>query len=205
MSPARKDARIKLLDAALALVRTKGFAATTVDELCQAAGVTKGAFFHHFKSKEYLGVAASRHWGDVIRPLFDAAPYHAPEDPRDRLLAYLEFRKALLDGPLPEITCYAGTTVQETYVTFPAIRDAAAETITAHAATLEPEIEAAMARYGAPAGITPRGLALHTQAVLQGAFVLAKALDDPKIAADSIDHLARYISRLFAKPEETAP
>jgi TetR/AcrR family transcriptional regulator, transcriptional repressor for nem operon len=205
MAPTRKDARAKLLDAALATVRAKGFAATTVDDLCRAAGVTKGAFFHHFHSKEELGVAAARHWGNVTTPLFAAAPYHAPEDARDRLLAYLEFRKTLLDGPLPEITCFAGTTVQEAYATYPAIRDACGEVIAGHAATLEPDFEAAIARYGAPEGVTARSLALHTQAVLQGAFILAKALDDPGVAADSIDHLGRYLANLFPKPEETMP
>ncbi|HET9069532.1 MAG TPA: helix-turn-helix domain-containing protein, partial [Amaricoccus sp.] len=41
--PPNKDARTKLLDAAMSVIRAKGFAATSVDELCQAAGVTKGA------------------------------------------------------------------------------------------------------------------------------------------------------------------
>ena len=44
---------------------------------------------------------------------------------------------------------------------------------------------------------TAKSLALHTQAVLQGAFILAKAKDDAKIAAASIDHLSRYIQFLF--------
>ena len=59
-SPARVprgEARARLIEAARSLVRRKGFAATSVDDLCVAAGVTKGAFFHHFASKEALGVA----------------------------------------------------------------------------------------------------------------------------------------------------
>ncbi len=44
-----------------------------------------------------------------------------------------------------------------------------------------------------------RSLALHTQAVLQGAFILAKAKGGPEVAADSIDHLKRYVSLLFGK------
>ena len=58
-SPERGSARTRLLEAARDIVRTKGFAATTVDDLCRAADVTKGAFFHHFASKDALGVAAA--------------------------------------------------------------------------------------------------------------------------------------------------
>ena len=57
----RVNAKQKLLDAAFALIRERGFSATTVDALCERAGVTKGAFFHHFKSKDELGVAAAEH------------------------------------------------------------------------------------------------------------------------------------------------
>jgi TetR/AcrR family transcriptional repressor of nem operon len=53
-SPATANARDRLLDASLRLVRERGYNATSVDEFCQAAGVTKGAFFHHFRSKEEL-------------------------------------------------------------------------------------------------------------------------------------------------------
>jgi AcrR family transcriptional regulator len=52
-------ARQKLLDATLALIRKKGYSSTSVDELCAQAGVTKGAFFHHFKSKDALAIAAA--------------------------------------------------------------------------------------------------------------------------------------------------
>jgi hypothetical protein len=46
-----RNARDRLLNAAVCIVRQKGYHATSVDELCAAANVTKGAFFHHFKSK----------------------------------------------------------------------------------------------------------------------------------------------------------
>ena len=77
---------------------TSGYEATSVDDLCRAAGVTKGAFFHHFKSKEELAVAAAAHWSAVTGALFAAAPYHAYEDPLDQLIAYIDFRAALLEG-----------------------------------------------------------------------------------------------------------
>jgi TetR/AcrR family transcriptional regulator, transcriptional repressor for nem operon len=203
-STAKTDARTRLLDAALSVIRARGYSATSVDELCAAAGFTKGAFFHHFKSKDELGVAAADHWSATTGAVFADAPYHAHAAPLDRVLGYLEFRKALLQGGVPEFTCLVGTMVQETYATSPAIRQACERSITGHAATLEADIEAAIRERNMAADWTAKSLALHTQAVLHGAFILAKATGGAEIAADSIDHLRRYIELLFGVGTEPA-
>ncbi len=197
-SPAKPDARSKLLEAALSLIRVKGYSATSVEELCTAAGVTKGAFFHHFKNKDELGVAAANHWSKMTGDLFAQAPYHEPADALERVLAYLDFRKALLQGGVPDFTCLVGTMVQETYETSPAIREACERSITGHAATLQADIETAMRERNMAPDWTAMSLALHTQAVIQGAFILAKAIGGAEVAADSIDHLRRYIEILFS-------
>src|SRR5262247_4946350 len=85
----RHSARDKILNAALMVIRAKGYAATTVDDLCAASHVTKGAFFHHFKSKVDLAVAAAEHWSKVTGELFERAPYHDHADPLERVLGYL--------------------------------------------------------------------------------------------------------------------
>jgi len=190
-----------LLDAALALVRAQGYAATSVDELCRAAGVTKGAFFHHFKSKDELAVAAARHWSEVTGALFAAAPYHDHADPLDRVLAYIDFRAALIEGAPAAFTCFAGTLVQEAFAANDEIRAACAASIFGHAATLEADIEAARARHCIEGDWTAKSLALHTQAVLQGAFILAKAQGGPEVARAMAAHLKRYVQLLFAKGE----
>jgi TetR/AcrR family transcriptional regulator, transcriptional repressor for nem operon len=199
------QAKEKLLTSALSVIRTKGYSGTTVDELCAAAGVTKGAFFHHFSSKEALGVAAADYWSEFTGALFAAAPYHDLADPLDRVLAYIDFRRQLLAGELPDYTCLVGTMVQETYLTAPAIRDACHASIEGHALTLAPDIQAAMdARRMRDTGWTAESLALHTQVVLQGAFILAKAEDSVSVAIDSVNHLKRYVTLLFSRPEEKA-
>ena len=185
------------MDAAVATIREKGFSATSVDELCKRAGVTKGAFFHHFDSKQALGVAAARHWDEMTSEFFAAQDYHAHQDPLQRVLGYIDFRKSILQGPVSEFTCLVGTMVQEVYDTAPAIRDAVDITISRHAARLEADIAEAIEHYGIEAEWTAESLALHTQAVLQGAFILAKAKGGPEVAADSVDHLKRYVSLLF--------
>lgn len=199
-SPERGAARTRLLEAARDVIRAQGFAATTVDDLCRAAAVTKGAFFHHFASKEALGVAAASFWAETTSGFFAAAPYHDHADPLDRVLGYVAFRREIIEGELPQFTCLVGTMTQEVYGSHPAIRDACAASIFGHAASLEPDIAAAMAARGMDADWTAASLAAHTQAVLQGAFILAKATGDAAVARDSVDHLRRYIELLFCPP-----
>ena len=190
------NARDKILAAALKLIRTKGYAATTVDDLCRAAGVTKGAFFHHFEGKEASAVAAADLWSETTAALFAAAPYHQHADPLDRVLGYIDFRASLMTGPVESFSCLVGTMVQEAFAASPAIRQACEASITGHVRTLEADIEAAMARHHVTA-TTAASLALHTQAVLQGAFILAKARGGPQTAVDSVAHLKRYVLLLF--------
>lgn len=195
------ESKTKLLDAALRVIREKGYQATRVEDVCDAAGLTKGSFFYHFKSKEDLALAAAEHWNSMTGALFAGAPYQALTDPLDRLLAYIDFRKSLLRGALPEFTCLLGTMVQEVYATHPLVRDACEQSISEHAATLEPDIAAAMKKYNVHGNWTPRSLALYTQAVIQGAFILAKARGGPEVAETMIDHLRRYVELLFHRNE----
>jgi TetR/AcrR family transcriptional repressor of nem operon len=198
------ESRLRLLNATLNVVRERGYHATRVEDVCKAAGLTKGSFFHHFASKEELAIAAAAHWDVVTGTLFASASYHAAPDPLDRLLGYIELRKGLLINTIPEATCYAGTIIQEAYATHPAVREACANSIVLHARTLEADIAAVLARSGVTGELTAEGLALHTQAVVQGAFILAKALDGMPAALESLDHLARYFRLLFAAPVKPA-
>lgn len=196
--PERGSAKIRLLEAARDTIRTKGFAATSVDDLCKAAAVTKGAFFHAFESKDALGVAAARYWEDTTTEFFAAADYHQPAEPLERVLAYVAFRRAIITDDLIGSSCLVGTLAQEVHTTSPAIRAACASSIFGHASTLEADIEAArLARGIDTTEWTAESLARHTQCVIQGAFVLAKAGADPALARESLDHLERYIRILF--------
>lgn len=190
-----KGTRDKLLDAAVALIRKQGFAATSIDQLCAAAGVTKGGFFHHFTSKEALGVAAAEHWSAVTAPLFEKADYHCKPDKLSRLLGYLDLREAMIDGGIDTFTCLAGTLAQEVHQSHPSIARAAEASIESHVRTLVADVEAALAEHGVT-GVDARSLALHFQVVLQGGFVLAKAQGEAEVARESVRHLKRYVTLL---------
>ena len=199
-TPAAGSARDKLIAAAIATVRYKGFSATSVDEICQAAGVTKGAFFHHFASKEALAVAAAGAWTDMAEQrIFTLPDWTRLADPLDRLLGHIDFRLSMLDGPAEDYTCFVGTMVQESYNRSDPIRAACDASIRAYAVRLSEDIQQAIDTHGIAEGVTAFSLSYHIQAVLQGAFILAKANGHPVIARDSVMHLKRYIAMLFTQ------
>jgi TetR/AcrR family transcriptional regulator, transcriptional repressor for nem operon len=195
------ESKTRLLEAALHVIRAKGYSASTVEDICESAGLTKGSFFHHFESKQDLALAAAAHFSAKADGLFSAAPYRDLPDPLDRLLGYVDFRKAILRGDLPDFTCLLGTMVQEAYDTHPPIRAACAKGISDHAASLEADIVAAMRKYAIDADWSAASLALYTQAVIQGAFILAKSKNGPQVAGECLDHLRRYLKLLFNHPK----
>lgn len=205
MNATELNSRTRLLDAALQVIRAKGYTATTVDDICHAAGVTKGSFFHHFKSKEDLALAAVEHWNTLTGGLFAEAPYRRIADPRERVLAYIDFRAALLQGELPDYTCLLGTLIQETFETHPRIRAACNDGIALHARVVAADLAAAKARYAPKASWQAEDVAFFTQATLQGAFVLAKAQGSAAVAAMCIDHLRQYVASLLNPPADSGP
>ena len=199
----RGEARARLIEAARSLVRHRGFAATSVDDLCAAAGVTKGAFFHHFASKEALGVALIDDWTAMTGAMFAAHPYNTLPDPLDRVFGYIDLRRALLDQPVPEFSCVAGTTVQEAYETSAPMREAAEASVRSGFEHVRPHLAAALEQHPVP-GVTAESLAQLFQVAVQGGIILAKALDSPTPAREAFDHLERYLRLLFGRTVATS-
>jgi TetR/AcrR family transcriptional repressor of nem operon len=198
-TPRSAATRTKLLDAARDVIRAQGYAATTVDDICATAGVTKGSFFHHFPSKEQLGIAAIGQFNEAAAALFGSAPYSAQPDPRDRVLGYVDFRASMLTREIAQCTCLLGTMVQEVHATHPDLRAACDQGMSEHVADLTRDIESAKQLYAPDAPWSAESVGYFMQAVLQGAFIFAKAKQNPRVAVESLGHLRRYLETILGQ------
>jgi TetR/AcrR family transcriptional repressor of nem operon len=195
---ASENAREKLIASATELVRRNGYVATTVDEICAEAGVTKGAFFHHFASKEALAEACLETWTRNFMAMIDAAPFHSIGDPVEKLIGCMDFFIAALGNPQFVKSCLAGTVVQEVSESHPVLRAGAQACFAAGEQRVRDLLDAVC---------RARGLELDTTSIaklwvgtIQGSFLLAKASRDDAVVATSLGHVKRYIQSLVDGP-----
>src|SRR6187431_1024526 len=97
-----EETRQKLVSAARDLVLQRGFTAAGVDQICAAAGVTKGAFFHHFKSKDEIGQAALADWAAFGMGIYAEAKAEPARYPLDHLHRFFDIMAGLVtSAPSP--------------------------------------------------------------------------------------------------------
>ena len=183
-----QSTRERLISAAVEVIRVKGYVATSVNDIAAAAGVTKGSFFHHFATKEACAREAAIQWKEQSRA--DAASStQKAATPRERILAYIDFRISLLAGPVAKYACYVGTVLHEVHDTHPELAADIAASLLDQARALEPDLAAALGGKHTEA----HDLAIHIEASIQGALLLAEAESGTVGARASLRYLKNFI------------
>lgn len=193
------ESKRKLLDAAMKLMIAKGFTATTVDEICSEAGLTKGSFFHYFDSKEDLAKAAAKHFHEFQQCMFDGADFRSIADPLDRVHGRLDFLVGLAGNPQMPKSCLIGNLAQEVSGTHEEIRCVCQCAFDTSAADFERDVAAARLKHAPKADFNPASIGRLYLTLIQGSMVLAKAAKSPEIFAENVEHLRHYIESLFGK------
>lgn len=184
--------RQKLIQSATELIRRKGYVATTIDDICEHSGVTKGAFFHHFKTKEELAEACLAAWDQMAAAMEEGAPFQKAANPRRRVLGYMEFFIGVFDNPKILKSCLAGTTAQEVSDTNPTLRDAANACFLNAETRLQALLDDACKTLRKP--VDTASLATLWVGTMQGSLILFKASQDPSVIRRNLEHVKRYIA-----------
>ncbi len=103
------ETRDRLLETAMRLIWQSNYSSVGVNEICKQAGVTKGAFYHHFETKADLYVAASRHHWEVMKRDLDEifSPSNTPLQQLDRLILMIisNQEEECVDSDLEVVGC----------------------------------------------------------------------------------------------------
>ena len=193
----------KLLMAAEQRFLQKGYTATTVDEICSSAGATKGAFFHHFPSKEALALTVVEGHGQRRYELLTATPTLQNDDPVARVYAFVDHVIAsMMDAEEPACLT-AALTLEMAGVNekFKAVCDASFTRLSDFVAGLFDE---ALESRGVSAGPAPKALADTFIATYQGALVLSRARSDRQVIRVTLGQFRDYLSRVLARPTPAA-
>lgn len=191
--------KTKLLDAAQQLMLSKGFNGTSVADICKAAAVTKGSFFHYFSSKEDLGQAVlARYMVGQIHAM-QVAPFVKKHDPLARVFGYIDFVIQMSRNRETLQGCLLGGFSQDLCGTHPAIAASCGGYFAQWATLVESDLKAAKKQYAPQATFDTKSLADHFITVIEGALILVKAKQDEKILGEQMRHFKRYVESLFSQ------
>jgi len=194
------ETKRKLVDAGVNLMRSRGFNATTVDDVCAAAGVTKGGFFHYFKSKEDLATAAIIRFHELRARESADAPFRRLADPLERVFGRLDFAKESWGGNRGLTKgCLVGMFAQELSFTNPELRLVCEDRFARVAKDFEADLAEAKALHTPRAAFEPKRLAMLYVSIVQGSLMLAKAAESNRVLVENIEQFRAYLQTLFGR------
>lgn len=196
--PSRKN---QFLESARSLAQERGFSATTIDALCERAGLTKGAFFHYFQSKDDFGVEVLAHFRAAGMAASEKAAFRQETDPRKRLAGYLDHLATLYsDDPFFRDGClFAIFTLEHDDPNSP-IRQFCAASLADWQAAAADELRAIFALLPQPPAVDAESLAEHLLAIIEGALIVARDTPGRQPIRGSMEHFRRYVEALMGQP-----
>ena len=174
---AKPNVKEQIVNAGMTLLHSKGFNATSVQDITEAAGVPKGSFYNHFTSKEELGVEVLQRYSEQAGQV-GALVGESPLPPRERLRQHFDCMVQANVASEFNAGCMLGNFSTELSNQSPAIRRQARQSFASLAAMLE-QVIAQGQRDGSIANQQPAAeLANFTADAWQGAVLRAKAEKD---------------------------
>jgi TetR/AcrR family transcriptional regulator, transcriptional repressor for nem operon len=193
--------RERILDAAQRLVLERGFAATSVDAVIAEAASSKGGFFHHFRSKNELGLALLERYAAADKQLleeFMAAAEAETDDPAEQLVEFVRrFEQVAAELAPTQPGCLFVSFIYESELAGNGSGDVIVGSIRDWRERLLEKLEAAARMHPPGADVDLASLADHVFTVFEGGFILTRAMDEPAHLPAQLGHVRHYLQLLF--------
>lgn len=200
----RPDTRERILDAAESAVLEKGFAATSIDELIAAVGITKSGFFYHFPDKGALAKALLQRYIDREDALFDDLFARADalhEDPLHGFLVGLKLLAEMLeDLPTGHPGCLVAAFCYQENLFNREVRDLNRAAVLSWRRRFRERLDVIAARYPPKSDVDLDALADMLSALADGGIILSKVVHDPSALPKQIMLYRDYLRLIFLGP-----
>ena len=194
------ESRRKIVDAAVRLILKQGFPATTVDQICEAAGCTKGAFFYHFESKDAMGLAALDAWGSFGTNLYSAAWKEGDGDPLAEIYRLFDIMADFTRNEDEPCVCVVGMMSQEMSFVNADMRASCAGHLGDWTEMMRSRLAAAKELKKPTRDFDPEAVAWFLNSLWQGSMLIAKARNSPGMIRANLEIARATLDRLFTKP-----
>ncbi len=201
MSRKGTETRQQIMDTAQGMILERGFSGTSVDHVINSLGLTKGAFFHHFNSKDDLATALIQRFVDEGIRTFDEFMGRArkfSDDPLQQLLLLAGLYEEQFDGlEEPYEGCLMAAYVYELEQFGEHVRPIISAEFLHWRRELTVLLGQIAKRYPPRAEVDLVALADMFISTFEGAFVVSKALQDPQVTAQQLRLYKTFIETLF--------
>ena len=190
--------RRKLVEAVTTLMLKQGFNGTTVDQICAEAGLTKGAFFHHFKDKDALALAAVNAWAEMGLSMY-ARALQKPDQPLEEIHRLFEIMEEVTREFDPRV-CLVGMMTQEMSAESKAFRAACAQALGRWTDMFRSRLQAAQEQLKPAVKFDSEQAAWFLNSIWQGSMLVAKSRQSPELIRNNLQLARNYVDSLFANP-----
>ena len=201
ISTRAESTRDALLDAARGLVMSKGFAGTSIDDVLKVTGLTKGAFFYHFKGKADLAKELVRRYalGDLAMfQRLDQESQQASTDPLEQMIHFLtSFEDYISNSDDPSPGCMYAVYTYESSQFDPDVLEFVSDTLRQWTSIYVRKFQEVIDRYPPALPVTARQLAEMIVSVIEGGLVLQRAHGDTNTTRRQSEQFRNYLTLLF--------
>ncbi|MCL6708872.1 TetR/AcrR family transcriptional regulator [Pseudomonas sp. R2.Fl] len=196
--------RERILEIAQASVLSKGFGATSIEEVIVEAGITKSGFFYHFRDKNELAYALLRRYVAENDMVFDDIFGRGRQLSDDPLEAFLIGLKLLAEmvRELPTVHpgCIVSAICYQERLFDRQVRELSADSVRAWNARFLGYLEEIAAVHPPHAGIALPDLAEMLSCIIDGAIIMSKVLHDRTVLERQVLAYRAFVKASFARP-----
>ncbi|MCL6729538.1 TetR/AcrR family transcriptional regulator [Sphingomonas hankyongi] len=193
--------RERIMDLAYRSIVQKGFAATSIEELVEAAGITKSGFFYHFRDKNDLARQLFERFLAEDESILDTLESRARElsdDPLQSFLIFLNLYAQMMDDmEALHPGCMVATVTYQERMFDAEVRQMNVDYLKRMRVRFVRWVDEIVATYPPRFDIEVEQIADHLNVVVEGAIIQSKALRDETLMGKQTRLFRQYVKLLF--------